>query len=83
MERDLATSFSTRRFACGATVGSARPCTQRDFLLLAPSQAAYAEICMLDTLWPDFGERELAEALNFYSSRTRTFGKRIDGTVST
>ena len=41
-------------------------------------QVAYTELVFVDTLWPDFGERQLREALAEYASRRRRFG----GTVS-
>ena len=37
-------------------------------------QAAYAELYVTDTLWPDFGEVELAAALDAFSDRERKFG---------
>ena len=37
---------------------------------------AYAELVFVDTLWPDFGERELRRALSEYASRRRRFGGR-------
>jgi undecaprenyl diphosphate synthase len=39
-------------------------------------QLAYAELVFLDTLWPDFGERELRRALDEYASRRRRYGGR-------
>jgi undecaprenyl diphosphate synthase len=39
-------------------------------------QAAYSELVFVDTLWPDFGERELARALEEYATRQRRFGGR-------
>jgi undecaprenyl diphosphate synthase len=39
-------------------------------------QVAYAELVFMDTLWPDFGERELRAALSEYASRERRFGGR-------
>ncbi|MDX6487495.1 MAG: undecaprenyl diphosphate synthase [Gaiellaceae bacterium] len=39
-------------------------------------QLAYAELVFVDTLWPDFGERELRGALDEYASRRRRFGGR-------
>jgi undecaprenyl diphosphate synthase len=39
-------------------------------------QLAYTELVFVDTLWPDFGERELREALAEYASRRRRFGGR-------
>jgi undecaprenyl diphosphate synthase len=38
-------------------------------------QLAYTEIYVTDTLWPDFREREFAQALAFYEQRERRFGK--------
>lgn len=38
-------------------------------------QAAYAEYYATPTFWPDFGEAELAAALEVYSQRERRFGK--------
>ncbi len=37
-------------------------------------QAAYAEIYFTPVLWPDFGERDLLEAIADYQSRERRFG---------
>jgi undecaprenyl diphosphate synthase len=39
-------------------------------------QAAYAELMFVDTLWPDFTEREFAEALEQFAARERRFGGR-------
>jgi undecaprenyl diphosphate synthase len=39
-------------------------------------QLAYAELVFVDTLWPDFGEVELREALDAYARRRRRFGGR-------
>ena len=39
-------------------------------------QAAYAELIFTPTLWPDFGEAELAAAVDQYASRERRFGGR-------
>ncbi|NBU26510.1 MAG: isoprenyl transferase, partial [Gammaproteobacteria bacterium] len=35
---------------------------------------AYAELFFTDTLWPDFDERTLAEAIADFESRERRFG---------
>jgi undecaprenyl diphosphate synthase len=44
---------------------------------------AYSELYFTGTLWPDFGELELARALQDYSSRERRFGRREpDGLVA-
>ena len=39
-------------------------------------QAAYAELVFVDTLWPDFNDEVLGEALADYASRERRFGAR-------
>lgn len=38
-------------------------------------QLAYAEMYFTPVLWPDFKEKELDEAIAFYESRERRFGK--------
>ncbi|MBI5189971.1 MAG: isoprenyl transferase [Nitrospirae bacterium] len=38
-------------------------------------QTAYAELYFTDSLWPDFGERELIAALVDYQGRERRFGR--------
>ncbi len=38
-------------------------------------QAAYSELYFSDKLWPDFDDAALDEALAFYASRERRFGK--------
>ena len=35
---------------------------------------AYTEFYFCDTLWPDFGDRELGEAIEYFSRRQRRFG---------
>jgi undecaprenyl diphosphate synthase len=37
-------------------------------------QSAYAELLFVDTLWPDFGRAQLAEALDSFARRERRFG---------
>ena len=37
-------------------------------------QAAYAEIYFTDTLWPDFGPKDLARAIKDFMGRQRRFG---------
>ena len=39
-------------------------------------QLAYTELVFVETLWPDFGERQLREALAEYARRRRRFGGR-------
>lgn len=36
---------------------------------------AYTEIHFTDTLWPDFGDKDLAAAFEFFSQRQRRFGQ--------
>jgi undecaprenyl diphosphate synthase len=38
-------------------------------------QLAYTEICITDTLWPDFGKDEFIQILKDYQQRDRRFGK--------
>jgi undecaprenyl diphosphate synthase len=37
-------------------------------------QSAYSELVFIDTLWPDFGAADFAEAIRQYQSRDRRFG---------
>ncbi len=37
-------------------------------------QSAYTEFYFTDVLWPDFNEKELQKAVEYYSGRTRKFG---------
>ena len=37
-------------------------------------QSAYSEIVVLDTLWPDFGKREVLRAIGAFLKRKRRFG---------
>ena len=41
-------------------------------------QASYSEIYFVDTLWPDFGEEHLVEAIRVYQGRQRRFGMTGD-----
>ncbi|MGH7884031.1 MAG: polyprenyl diphosphate synthase [Candidatus Dormibacteraceae bacterium] len=41
-------------------------------------QAAYAELYVTETLWPDFGEADLKLAVAEYQTRVRNFGGRPD-----
>jgi len=36
---------------------------------------AYTELFFTDTLWPDFGEEQIMQALEFFSQRQRRFGQ--------
>ena len=42
-----------------------------DFMLW---EAAYAELCFLDLMWPEFGGAELAAAVGDFAARERRFG---------
>jgi undecaprenyl diphosphate synthase len=39
-------------------------------------QSAYSELVFTETLWPDFGEADLRQALGEYATRRRRFGAR-------
>src|SRR5207253_901826 len=41
-------------------------------------ESAYAELYVTDTLWPDFGEDHLRQAVFDYQGRVRRFGGRPD-----
>ena len=41
-------------------------------------QMAYTEFYFTDTLWPDFREEQLVEAILEYQRRERRFGKTSD-----
>jgi undecaprenyl diphosphate synthase len=41
-------------------------------------QVAYTELYVTPTLWPDFGQEELAKAIEVYHSRQRRFGKVLE-----
>ena len=41
-------------------------------------QTSYTELYIIDTLWPDFGKRELLEAILDFQKRKRRFGQVID-----
>ena len=46
-------------------------------------QTSYTELYIIDTLWPDFGKKELYEAILDYQGRERRFGKLSDEGLST
>lgn len=41
-------------------------------------QTSYTELCIVDTLWPDFGRADLFHAVADYQRRERRFGKLSD-----
>lgn len=45
-------------------------------------QAAYSEIFITDTLWPDFSKNEFIEILNNFQKRDRRFGKVTCSTLN-
>ena len=45
-----------------------------DFLLW---ESAYAELCFLETMWPDFTGEGLARAVKEFSRRERRFGRLL------
>ena len=45
-------------------------------------QLAYTELYFTDVLWPDFDEKALSAALDWYQTRQRRFGKTSDQVVS-
>jgi undecaprenyl diphosphate synthase len=38
-------------------------------------QGAYSELLFVDTLWPDFRQKDFVEAVEYYSKRDRRYGK--------
>ena len=38
---------------------------------------AYSELLFVDTLWPDFSQKEYSKCLNHFMKVERRFGKRI------
>jgi undecaprenyl diphosphate synthase len=45
-------------------------------------QAAYSELYFSDTLWPDFDEHALDDAITWFATRERRFGKTSEQVVS-
>ena len=41
-------------------------------------QAAYTELYVTDVAWPEFGEKELLDAVLTYQQRTRKFGSVVE-----
>jgi undecaprenyl diphosphate synthase len=70
IERELQTSGLPELDLLIRTSGEVR---LSNFLLW---QAAYAELMFVETLWPDFKERDFAEALEQFAARERRFGGR-------
>jgi undecaprenyl diphosphate synthase len=50
-----------------------------DFLLW---EAAYAELCFVDTLWPDFDVADLRSAITDFHARERRFGGVVEPLVA-
>ena len=70
MERELQTHGLPELDLLIRTSGEVR---LSNFLLW---QAAYAELMFVETLWPDFKERDFAQALESFAARERRFGGR-------
>lgn len=45
-------------------------------------QAAYSELWVTPTLWPDFGRAELVEAIRAFQNRERRFGGVVEGELA-
>ena len=68
--------FSNNLYTCGQpdvdlVIRPSGECRISNFLLW---QCAYAELIVMDVLWPDFKTYDLNHALEIYSSRHRRFG---------
>ena len=67
-------ALSRARPICGRSICSIRTSGEQrlsDFLLW---ESAYAELYFTERLWPDFGEADLAAALDNFRRRERRFG---------
>ena len=75
-ERSVSQALSTATFPdpdlCIRTGGEYRI---SNFLLW---QLAYTELYFSEILWPEFSEDDFVEALNWYATRQRRFGKTQD-----
>ena len=40
-------------------------------------QLCYSELYFSDELWPNFNEKEMDKAIDFFVNRTRTYGSKI------
>lgn len=75
---DMARAIGRAMHADGATadvdllIRTGRERRLSDFLLW---ECAYAELVFVDRMWPEFTERDLEEALRYYESRQRRFGR--------
>ena len=68
----------------GATYGDAGPAPDVDLLIRTGGEhrlsdfllweCAYAELCFLDCMWPEFGEPHLREAVEWFRGRQRRYG---------
>ncbi|MCH2109232.1 MAG: polyprenyl diphosphate synthase [Polyangiaceae bacterium] len=68
IQAHLSTAFAPQVDLLIRTGGETR---MSDFLLW---EAAYAELCFLPVMWPDFGEKELTIALQQFATKERRFG---------
>jgi len=70
-------TFAAHLFTAGVPdpdllIRTSGECRVSNFLLW---QIAYTELYIIDTLWPDFGEKEFYAALEAFQTRERRFGK--------
>jgi len=72
IDANISISELPRPDLCIRTAGEQR---LSNFLLW---QLAYAEYFFTETLWPDFGAKDMARALEAYNERDRRFGGRDD-----
>ena len=47
-----------------------------------PFEACYAELCFLESLWPDFNEATLDAVIADFGQRQRRFGRTMEQTVA-
>lgn len=52
-----------------------RTCGEKRLSNFLMWQLAYTELHLIDTLWPDFDEASFADALSWYASRDRRYGR--------
>lgn len=68
--------LSSRMYSCGIPDPELiiRPGAEKRLSNFLLWQSAYSELYFTDTLWPDFTDEELDEAIVWYRSRKRRFG---------
>src|SRR5690606_17489877 len=68
----------------GATYGDTGPARDVDLLIRTGGEhrlsdfllweCAYAELCFLECMWPEFGETQLRDAVEWFRGRQRRYG---------